>query len=75
MDTREINLPENSNSPIDWEQREFETAKAIMAAFCANSHDTLVDMRFETMASLSVSGAKFLIEEYRNNNNKIKSHE
>ena len=37
-----------------------------MAAFCANSHDSLVDMRLETMASLSVSGAKFLIEKYRN---------
>ena len=57
---------ENNSSPIDWEQREFETAKALMAAFCANSHESLVDMRLETMASLSVSGAKFLIEKYRN---------
>lgn len=62
----------NSGFPIDWEQREFETAKAIMAAFCANSHESLVDMRLETMASLSVSGAKFLIEKYKNDNNKGK---
>ena len=70
MDMKEINLPENSGSPIDWEQREFETAKAIMAAFCANSHDEIIDMRLETMASLSVSGAKFLIKKYRNNKGK-----
>ena len=73
MDTKIF--AENSGFPIDWEQREFETAKAIMAAFCANSHESLVDMRLETMASLSVSGAKFLIEKYRNDNNKGKSNE
>lgn len=66
---------ENSGFPIDWEQREFETARAIMAAFCANSHESLVGMRLETMADLSVSGAKFLIEKYKNNNDKGKSNE
>lgn len=61
---------ENSGFPIDWEQREFETAKAIMAALCVNR-----DMHLETMASLSVSGAKFLIEKYKNDNNKGKYNE
>lgn len=66
---------ENNSSPIDWEQREFETAKALMAAFCANSNDVFVDMTFERMANLSVSGAKTLIKKYRNNDNKGESHE
>lgn len=66
---------ENNSSPIDWEQREFETAKALMAALCANSHDMFVDMRFEVMADLSVSGAKALIKKYRNNNNEGELHE
>lgn len=56
---------EKKDFPIDWEQREFETAKAIMAAFCANSHGMLVDMRLERVADLSVSGARILIEKYR----------
>lgn len=66
---------EKKDFPIDWEQREFETAKALMAAFCANSHDMLVSMYLERVADLSVSGAKFLIKKYRGNNNKRESDE
>lgn len=64
---------EKKDFPIDWEQREFETAKALMAAFCANSHDMMVNMRLEKIADLSVSGARMLIEKYKDDNNKKKT--
>lgn len=64
---------EKKNSLINWEQREFETAKALMAAFCANSHDMMVNMRLEKIADLSVSGARMLIEKYKDDNDKKKT--
>lgn len=51
---------------IDWEQRRYEIAKDVLAAFAQNSHPRVVDADSETSALWAVGFADELIKQLKN---------